>query len=132
MMFFKERKMVRRYRDEDFDQVRQWLIDRNMKVFHPAILPKTGFIVDEVAVVFLYRTDSDIAYMENLISNPKSRDTDRDDAINQLVEVTFLAATQLGFKFVMAMTKNPKVIERAILAGAKCDGGNVHLTKQLK
>jgi len=124
--------MVRRYKTEDFDQIKQWLIDRNQKVFHPRILPKVGFIVDDLAAVFLYQTDSDLAYIENLVSNPHAGYEERDDAICQVTDTALQAATILGFKFVMGVTKNKSVLVRAVKKGAKVEAGQFLLTKQLK
>lgn len=127
-----ERSMVRRYVDGDFDQIQEWLKRRQMKVFHPNILPKAGFIVDEVAAMFLYETDSDICYLENLVSNPYINSEARDHAISLIVEAAFAYAVMQGFKFVMSITDHPQVIKRAIRSGAKVEPGKVLLTKQLK
>lgn len=123
--------MIRRYEDKDFEQVKSWLESRDMRVFHPNILPKTGFIVDEVAVVFLYRTDSDICYLENLVSNPNSEQETRDKAIKALIEEAFKEAKSQGFKFVIAVTDVPAVIERALSVGSHIETKKVLLTKQL-
>lgn len=122
---------VRRYVEADFEQVRSWLEARNMKVFHPAILPSTGFIIDNNAVVFLYKTDSDLCYLENLITNPSSDSAARDKAINLIIEAAFNEANRLGFKFVMSVTDVPAVIARALSLNAHIETNKVLLTKQL-
>lgn len=122
---------VRRYELEDFEQVQSWLEARGMKVFHPAILPKTGFIVNHVAAVFVYSTDSDICYLENLISNPNTDNKVRDEAIADLINEAFKEARSQGFKFIMAVTDVPAVIVRALQVGAQVEANKVLLTKQL-
>ncbi len=121
---------VRKYEEKDFDQIKSWLELRKMKVIHPRILPKTGFIVDGVAAVFIYRTDSDLCYLENLISNPESDNEVRDTAIKSLVDEAFKEAS-LEFKFILAITDLPAVITRALSVGAYIETNKVLLTKQL-
>lgn len=124
--------MVRKYKPEDFHQIETWLKDRSMKVFHPRILPENGYIVDEVCALFLYKTDSDISYIENLITNPHSEQEYRNLCINAVIEACFSRATELGYKFVMGVTDNFQVVKRAIYHEAQVEKDKYLLTKQLK
>ncbi len=128
----KVRDMVRRYKDSDFEQISEWLIERGQKVFHPNVLPQTGFIVDQVAAIFVYETDSDMCYLENLVANPFINQEAKDYAITELIEAAFAHASNNGFKFILAVTDHPKVIERALAVGAHIEMNKVLLTKQLK
>lgn len=124
--------MIRRYKPEDFKQIEQWLIDRGMKVFHPRVLPETGFIVDDIAAIFLFKTDSDSCYIENLVSNPHSDQAERDECIKQLLDTVLQEATRIGFKFAMAVTDSRPVITRALSHGAEIEPNKVLLTKRLR
>ena len=124
--------IVRKYQKEDFCQISEWLINRNSLVFHPNILPENGFIVDQVAAVFLYSTDSDFCYLENLVSNPDVDSKIRNEAISKMIEHAFAAASDLNFKFVLAVTDVPAVVARAVTLGAKTETNKTLLTKQLK
>ncbi len=123
--------MVRRYKPEDFSQVQSWLEHREMKVIHPSVLSQTGFIVDDTAVLFLYKTDSDVCYLENLFSNRESIPEYRNHAISLLIDEAFQEAKTQGFKFVMSVTDVPAVIARAVASGCQIEPNKVLLTKQL-
>lgn len=79
-------------------------------------LPRTGVVVvsneTPVAAGFLYKTDSCIAWMEFIISNPKSDRMLRSEALDILMDCLCNLAKTMGFKTVFTSSNLPKFIER--------------------
>lgn len=121
---------VRPYKPEDFEQIKSWGEKYNA-VYDPELLPPCGFIVDGVAAYFLYETLSKVCFLENMIANKDVDDATKDKALTLIVEAIIIEATKRGFKLAYACTNIPKVVERAILNGAKFEPKYVLLTKKL-
>lgn len=96
----------------DYDTVYTWWIKRGWKAPPLNMLPKTGFIVDKVAACFLYSTDSDICVFELTISNPESKQKERDEALDGLIDMTSKYAQALGYKAMLTYTSHPKFMDR--------------------
>ena len=84
-------------------------------------LPQSGFVVEGVAMGFLYRTDSKMALIENLAANPKlPRDT-----VTQGLDAVVTAIAEegrcLGFEVLIGYTNVKAVIERALRHGFTTD-----------
>lgn len=122
----------RPFKPEDYEQLKAWLTKRDAHVFHPDVLPPYGFIVDEVAAMFLYETwKSPFCYMENMVTNPSASPTERHQALRLITTAIVEKAKELGFKFALAVTDEPTVIVRALQHGAKIETGKTLLTLQL-
>jgi len=93
--------------------------------------PETGFIVDGVAAYFLYKTDSSVCWLENMISNKKADPQTKDEAIQKLAIAILHEAKVQGFKVAYATTDNVSVIKRAVTLGAKAKTAQILLTKDL-
>lgn len=106
--------VVRKYEDGDFNQVSQWAESGWGKKYRAEQFPKTGFIVDDFAAIFLYSTDSTVCFIENLITNKETNVRERHDAIEMLLAAIFLEAKELGFEIAYATTGISPVIARAL------------------
>jgi hypothetical protein len=122
---------VRRYEPEDYAQISQWALDGWDTDYTEDQFPKTGLIVDGIAALFLYSTDSSICFLENMISNKKSDPDLKEEALNLLMGSMLELANELGFKVAYATTRNSKVIVRAIKHGCKIEINQTLLTKNL-
>lgn len=85
-----------------------------MREFSPGWLPTVGFIVPDVACAWLYVTDSDVAFMENVLSNPGASDEDRGAALDMITKEIFAAARQCGSKWLVGASNIESVISRAV------------------
>lgn len=121
---------VRRYHINDFDQIQKWA-----EAWHTSYskeqFPSVGFIVDGIAAYFLYQTDSEVCFLENLISNREVDQKIRHIAIEMIIDAILKEAKEHGFKVAYATTNIPSVIVRAIEHGAKADFKQTLLTKNL-
>lgn len=123
---------VRRYTPEDYPMIKSWFLDRGMSAPLLTTLPQVGFVVPDVAAYFLYQTDSNAAYLENLCSNLNTTPEHRDAAIDLIVHEAMKAAKELGFTRCLAVTDNPTVVKRALLKGATAEPNKVLLIKLLE
>ena len=121
---------VRPYKKEDFAQVKSWA-NRFGTQYRESQFPETGFIVDGVAAYFLYKTNSSVCFLENLISNRMASKNDRDHAIELVIKEALKTATELGFEIAYATTDVPQVVMRAMIHGAQATPKQTLLTKQL-
>jgi uncharacterized protein YihD (DUF1040 family) len=121
---------VRRYKPEDFEEIQRWakLYDTTYSADN---FPETGFIVDNLAAYFLYKTDSAVCFLENLISNKEADHYEKDKAINLIVEEILKEAKEQGFKVAYATTGIDAVVFRARIKGAKADANQTLLMKDL-
>lgn len=107
-----------------------WFDKRGMKRIHERVLSSVGYVVPNVCAVWIYGTDSDFCYLENLISNPDVEGKEKQ--LTMLIETAIRAARELGYKFLMSVTDHPGVLVRAIKKGAHLKNKQTLITYQLK
>lgn len=115
--------MIREYKPTDYETIKGWCKARNINAPEESALPKTGFIDDELAVGFLYSTDSSVCMIDGYVSNPNSGKEDRSLALDKITDFLICSARSLGFKFVKADTKNKSISARCLKHGF-IDSGN--------
>jgi hypothetical protein len=105
-------KPIRYVREEHFEQIRDWMRFRNEDLV-PGVLPENGFIIPGKAAGFLYRTDSSVAWIENLVAAPGLSREERSQAADAIVAAVIERATELGFELLLGYTVLDVVVERA-------------------
>lgn len=109
------------FKPEDLDEINEWYKSRGLPKFLRSMAPKTGFIVHGVAAVFVYMTDSSIAIIEGLVSNPEVEKSERRAVIRNLVNYAYDYA--IGQKeLVVAIIKNGWVKDLAKTTGYRSIG----------
>lgn len=103
----------------DWGQMASWYEDWGLDVPEKEFFPETGYVVDEVAAGFLYKTDSGLAMVESYISNPHISKELRGKALDSITEMLIDSARICGFKFVMAVSSIEAIINRAVIHGFK-------------
>lgn len=96
---------------DDLDQINSWLEKRQKPKLASSLLSRTGFIIDDVAVCFVYSTDSGVCFLDGLISNPDSEQVN--EGINKVVGECLNYASKQGYQLVLSFSENPNVISRA-------------------
>lgn len=76
------------------------------------MLPEIGFVVDNIAAGFLYKTDSKITWLEFIIANPRSEKNERSKALDLVIEQLYSKAKELGFKAVFTSATHKGLIDR--------------------
>lgn len=103
---------ARFYKPSDYSEISKWWEARQFPLIPQAALPKYGVIVEGFCAGFLYRTDSSIAIMEWVVSNPESDKVMRNDAMNLLVKKLINLGTNLGFESIFTSLNNKKLASR--------------------
>ena len=109
-----------------FEHVKGWLQHWNESMT-PEALPKTGFIIPDKAVGFLYRTDSSMALIENLVARPGLSREERNEAVDAIVTAVCEEAARQGFKTLLGYTVLDAVVKRAQRHGFLYVAGAFHL-----
>jgi hypothetical protein len=112
----------REYQAHDYEQITRWYKRRALVSPVPGYLPKTGFIVDDIAAGFLYLTDSRLGILDCFISNPTSEQDERDAALNLITKSLLTAAVNLECKAIKADTQSRAIAKRAMNHGFKYVG----------
>lgn len=94
------------------DWCKGWNID-----FDPSLLPTTGRIISGKAAVFLYKTDSKVCFLENLIRNPGLSQEDTASAVQSCLLDIEEDAKAMGMKLIVCSSDIPSVIKRAKIQG---------------
>ena len=99
-----------------FDKMAAWWNMRDCPVPEKVHLPKTGFLVyldrEPVCGGFLFQTDSDVAIIGHIVSNPTTSSRKRHEGLNALIRRLEVAAETLGFSLVGASANYMPLIER--------------------
>lgn len=122
--------MVRRYTDEDFNQIALWAKGWETS-YSKELFPPIGFIVDNTAAYFLYTTPSKVCFMENMISNREASKEAVDKALQEIVEAICIEARNLGFEVAYACSNNNAVVHRALRNGCSVEPSYALITKKL-
>lgn len=104
--------MVRLFKESDYETVVSWWQSRSWPVLPREFLPATGYVVEGICAGFLYQTDSKIAWLEFIISNPATSPDDRAKALDSLIQHAVEDAKLKGFKIVFTSTNHDKLIKR--------------------
>lgn len=75
-----------------------WMVARDMPTFPEDVFSTSGYVVPGLAAVWLYFTNSSLATLEFLVSNPKSAKLKRRAAIDVVVERAIAEARHGGVK----------------------------------
>ena len=106
-------------KEKDFKTITSWFDERKIPSLRECELPQIGFIVDGVAACFLYKTDSSIANIENLISNPNSTKEDREKALPLILNKILRECLVSGYKTIYGITQAETVVNHADKLGFK-------------
>lgn len=120
----------RSFTSADYPVVCQWWTARQWPQIPLMMLPRRGFIVDGYCAGFLYLTDSPIAWLEWVVSNPDSDKIERQKALDNLISSLLNAAKEAGCKAVFSAANHPGLIERYKSHGFQVsDTGMTHVLR---
>lgn len=92
-------------------------------------LSKTGLVcyVDETPVcsAFLYKSDSDISWLEWLLCDPKANRKYRSDCLNYIIEQIEKLSVESGHKFLFTSISHPSLQSRLEKKGFTVSDTNV-------
>jgi hypothetical protein len=77
--------LVRKFTSKDIEIINVWVKSRGMPGWNIYSLPVNGFIVEGIAAGFVYLTDSEIAILDCVVSNPLASGYSRGKAVKNIV-----------------------------------------------
>jgi hypothetical protein len=98
-----------------YEMISGWWKSWGQDPVSTGMLPNTGVVVEDMACAFLYRTDSDVCLIENLVTKKVESEEEkqtRDEAIDWAVQALCSIASESGYKAICAFTAIPQVVER--------------------
>lgn len=117
-------------KSKDYGTVSQWWKAREWPIIPLEYLPNHGLIIDNYCAGFVYNTDSAIAWIEFIVSNPNSDKVKRSQAMDILIDSLIGKARILGAKCVFTSSNNEKLIKRFVSQGYSIADRNVtHLMR---
>lgn len=97
---------------KDYETVCVWWRKHDWTPVPVSSLPRTGFIVDDLAAGFLYITDTNLTWLEWVVANPEAEKEQRSKAVDAVIEALLDRAKELGFTRVFTSTNNPALEKR--------------------
>jgi len=97
---------LKRVTSKDFPVIVHWYRQRKLTPPDPRALSDVGFIADGRVAGWLYLTNSNIAMIEGIISDPSSTPGLRRESLNKLVGCLIDFAVHLGYTQIMGVTKH--------------------------
>lgn len=115
-------KGLRRYNHRlDYELIVGWYEARGLQAPPADFLSGTGYIMDDRVAAWLYKTDSTVAMIEGVISDPKTVPSLRHQSLTKLCAFMVDAATMLGFNHIIGMTKHSSIANICESLGFKRD-----------
>jgi len=102
---------VRRIKPDDIYKIEGWYEARATVPPEPFDFPEVGFMVDDIAAVFVHQTDSSFAIIEGLISNKDANSLDRSTAIDTIYLELVKFCKEAQYTKILAITEHGSVIK---------------------
>ena len=109
---------IREIRESDWDTMQDWWNKWNWPIMSKDLLPMNGcgglMVYKEnelIACGFLYLSNSKVAWLDWIVSNPEYRNDDRKQAISYLIECLEEVAKQQGYEIIISIARNKSLIE---------------------
>tara|TARA_R110002167_G_scaffold34476_3_gene109749 strand:- start:443 stop:931 length:489 start_codon:yes stop_codon:yes gene_type:complete len=111
---------IRPVRAEDYDTLIGWWESYgHMLTPSLGLLPedgKSGLVIEKegkmISAAFVYLTNSDMGYIDFMVSNPNYKSRDRFEIITTLIEACSELAIELGCRIIWAMTSYDGIVKR--------------------
>lgn len=114
----KDKLIFRTLKEEDYETICDWWKWWRWPVLPRTALPddaKSGFMVEKngkpIVSAFLYLTNSSVALLEWIVSNPSYKQNDRKDAIELLINESEKFCKAMGITFIFSIGRNKHLIE---------------------
>lgn len=100
-----------------YDTLCQWWRAHQWEPVPLSALPRTGLVIPGICAGFIYSTDSDLGWIEWIVSNPESEKVERSKALDTLLEGLKEKAREMGKKVVFSSSNNAGLISRLERSG---------------
>ena len=109
---------IRKIEIQDYKYINKWWVDQGFKPVSLEVLPMKGLgglIIEKekpIAVAYLYLTNSNMGYIDNLISDPSYISKDRFNIILELIAACKQMALDVGCTDIWAISNSKGIIKR--------------------
>lgn len=103
---------VRDFQSEDYEIVSQWWGQWGWPAIPLEFLPPNGLVIDGVCAVWVYLTDTPIAWIEHYISDKAASKADRDEGLNLLIDAATERAKEKGALVAMSSVRHNGLSKR--------------------
>lgn len=126
--------MIVRWRARDhYKAIASWYHARGLEAPSLERIPEVGFVVDDRVAGWIYRTDSTVALIDGVISNPHTLPSARKLSLQKLAGVLVDTALALGYPDVIATSSHPSIQKLCPVLGLRETGQRVYqLTESLE
>ncbi len=90
-----------------------WMVKRGLPAPPADMFSSVGFVVEGIAGHWLYLTNSSMAYLEMLTTNPDASKADRDRALDLVIGRCLEEARDAGCRVVVTLINRPDLQARA-------------------
>lgn len=97
----------------------------------PTCKPEIGFVVDGIAMGFLFRTDSTVGYFDAFAADPAAPKEARARALRCLIETLTAEAEHQHLHVIMAFTGAPTIVAMMTDAGFHAQPAFTYLVKRI-
>lgn len=103
---------VKAFEKTDYALISTWWLQHGWSPVSFEMLPKIGFIVNDICAGFLYINDSRLCHLEWVVSDPDSGKQERSESLAILLNVLENTAKEFGCSAVFTATKHENLIKR--------------------
>jgi len=127
--------MIREYQDKDYRELESWWISRGVTGASEDMLP-SGLVYEKegkpIAMVFLYVTDSRVAFVEWLTTRPNLSIAEAREAGDALESALEVLAKDKGCIYILGWVREGMMVKEAIRNGyALGDSQVTHIFKEI-
>jgi len=100
---------IRRYTSKDYPLISKWYVKHGMSPPKQECLSDMGYIVNERVAGWLYVTNSNVAMIEGVISDPDTLSSARKHDLKRLCGTLIDMSMALGCTQILAITDHPGI-----------------------
>ena len=116
---------------EHYPMIAKWMEGRDMQLAPKSFLPRTGFVVKDVACGFILCTGTGVCFFEYFYTNPEKSPIERGRAIEKISKELIYAAKEMGIKNIVTRVDKNGYKRMAKRLGFKEVGEFTSLVKEL-
>lgn len=121
-------RAIVRVTSDHYPTLKRWYEARGKETFNRHLISDLGYMVDGRVAGWLYLTNSNIAMIECIISDPGTVPSLRKESLNKLVGHLIDTAVNLGYIHIWGISKHPSIEKVAEKYGFKITEGFKVLT----
>lgn len=102
---------------KDLEMLNHWRADWQMVALPDWWYPEDNYVIDGVIFASYYKTNSKLAYLENIVANPAVDHEIRFKGVEIISKHIFQQAKQDGFNLVCGWTNNKSIVKNCNMHG---------------